>query len=164
MESRKKVFLSYRSVDRDRVRAIAEALRKEGIDAWWDVWEIVPGENFVSKINEALGQYDCGVVFLSHASPDGPWQQDEIAILKAFAVKKNVPLIPVLLDADAEVPPILQPYASLLAHQVRELAEAIVNRTSNRPALGDPHPASSRVRFSIHLREMTPGSAIGVSA
>ena len=65
MDSPRKVFLSYRSVDRDRVRTVAEALRAEGIDAWWDVWEIRPGDNAISKINDGLEQCECGIVFLS---------------------------------------------------------------------------------------------------
>jgi hypothetical protein len=126
MEPPKKVFLSYRSVDRDRVRVVAETLRAEGIDAWWDVWEIRPGDNFVAKINDGLEQCECGVVFLSNASLAGAWQQDEIAILKTFAVDERRPLIPVLLDANVKVPAILRPYSKL--------------RRSNPRACGRHHP------------------------
>ena len=163
MDSPKKVFLAYRSVDRDRVRTLAEALRAEGIDAWWDIWEIRPGDNFVSKINGGLERCDCGVVFLSKASLAGAWQQDEISILKTYAVDEKRPLIPVLLDADAKVPAILRRYARLSADQVRDLADAILNRSTNPPALGAPRPAARRVCFSIHLREL-PNSAVAVSA
>ena len=163
MDSSKKVFLSYRSVDRDRVRTLAEALRTEGIDAWWDIWEIRPGDNFVSKIKGGLERCDCGVVFLSKASLAGAWQQDEISILKTYAVDEKRPLIPVLLDADAKVPAILRRYARLSADQVRDLADAILNRSTNPAALGAPRPAARRVCFSIHVREL-PNSAVAVSA
>lgn len=158
-----KAFLSYRSVDRDRVRSVAEALCAEGIDAWWDVWEIRPGDNFISKINEGLEQCDCGVVFLSNASLAGAWQQDEITILKTFAVDERRPLIPVLLDIDVKVPAMLRPYSRLSADQVAELADAIVHRVANKPALGTPRPVPACVRFTIHLREL-PNFGIGVSA
>jgi hypothetical protein len=69
------VFLSYRSIDRDRVRATAAALRAAGIDAWLDEWEILPGDNFVAKINQGLETCDAGVVFLSKASLEGKWHQ-----------------------------------------------------------------------------------------
>jgi TIR domain len=81
----RKVFLSYRSVDRDHVRKVAEELRAAGIDAWWDQWEILPGDNFVVKINQGLEECDCGVVFLSNESLAGAWQQEEITILKSLA-------------------------------------------------------------------------------
>src|SRR5579862_8382344 len=95
----RKVFLSYRSIDRERVRTVAEALLAKGIDAWWDAWEISPGDNFVAKINEGLEQCECGVVFLSSDALTGAWQQDEITILKTYAVDEKRPLIPVVLDA-----------------------------------------------------------------
>ncbi len=142
---------------------MAEALRGEGIDAWWDVWEIRPGDNFVSRISDGLEQCECGVVFLSNASLAGAWQQDEITILKTYAVDERRPLIPVLLDSDVKVPAILRPYSRLSAEQISDLADAIIHRTANKPALGAGRPAPSRVRFSIHLREL-PNSAIGVSA
>lgn len=69
--SRPRVFLSYRSVDRERVRTIAEALLARGIDAWWDAWEIRPGDDFVAKINNGLEECECGAVFLSKASLEG---------------------------------------------------------------------------------------------
>jgi hypothetical protein len=163
MDSPKKVFLSYRSVDLDRVRTLAEALRAEGIDAWWDIWEIRPDDDFVSKINRGLERCDCGVVFLSKASLAGAWQQDEISILKTYAVDEKRPLIPVLLDADAKVPAFLRLYARLSADQVRDLADAILNRSTNPPALGALRPAARRVCFSIHLRELA-NSAVAVSA
>ena len=119
MEPTRKVFLSYRSVDRARVRAVAEALLAEGIDAWWDVWEIRPGDNFVSKINEGLEQCDCGVVFLSNASLNGAWHKDELEILKTYVVEEKRPLIPVLLDSGVKVPAILRNLSRLSADHSR---------------------------------------------
>jgi hypothetical protein len=160
---RRKVFLSYRSVDRERVRGVAEALIAEGIDAWWDVWEIRPGADVVSRINAGLEECECGVVFLSDASLDGGWHQDEISILKTLAVDEKRPLIPVLLHANVKVPAILRPYSKLSADQIRELADAILNRAGNKPPLGTPRPAARRRRFSIHLRELSK-PALGISA
>ena len=73
---------------------VAVALRKAGIDAWWDQWEISPGENFVAKINDGLDQCHCGVVFLSNASLAGAWHQEEITILADLAVSEKRLLIP----------------------------------------------------------------------
>ena len=117
----------------------------------------------MSKINDGLDQCHCGVVFLSNDSLASAWQQDEISILKTYAVDEKRPLIPVLLDSGVKVPTILRPYSRLSADQVRELADAILNRSANKPALGTPRPALKRVRYSIHLREL-PNSAVGVSA
>ena len=163
MPEPRKVFLSYRSVDRDRVLPVAAALRAHGIDAWWDVWEIRPGDNFVSKINDGLDQCECGIVFLSHASLAGAWHQDEITILKTFAVSDKRPLIPVILDPDVKVPTILRPYSNLSANDTARLIDAIQNRTANKPPLGPAQPTPTRFRFSIHLRDL-PDKTIAVSA
>jgi tetratricopeptide (TPR) repeat protein len=164
MPEPRKVFLSYRSIDRDRVRPIAAALRAHGIDAWWDTWEIAPGDNFVSKINEGLKLCECGIVFLSNASLAGPWHQDEITTLKVLAVEKKLPLIPVLLDPDIDIDPILLPYSRLSADQIPELAVAILNRAANKPSLGPAAPSPTRARFTIHLRELPNNTGIAVSA
>jgi hypothetical protein len=164
MSPTRKVFLSYRSVDRERVRPIAEALRTaHSIDAWWDTWEIKPGDNFVSKINEGLDQCECGIVFLSKESLAGAWQQDEITTLKVLAVEKKLPLIPVLLDPGIDIDPILLPYSRLSADQIPELAAAILNRAANKPALGPAAPSPTRARFTIHLRELPNNTGIAVS-
>ena len=151
MAQPRKVFLSYRSVDRDRVRSVAEELRRNGIDAWWDVWEILPGDNFVAKINKGLEECDCGIVFLSNASLAGPWHQEEITILKSLFVDEKRPLIPVLLDPDVKTPPILRVHSLLTADQIRELVAAINGRTA-KPALGPalmaPHVPVSVFTFA----------------
>lgn len=39
-----RVFLSYRSTDREVVEEFAGRLRRDGMDAWYDGWEIAPGD------------------------------------------------------------------------------------------------------------------------
>ncbi len=162
MDSPRKVFLSYRSVDRDRVREVAAQLRNHGVDAWLDMWEIQPGDNFVAKINEGLDQCDCGVIFLSNGSAAGAWHQEEITILKTLFVDEKRPLIPVLLDAGVKVPPILRPHSRLTATQIPELIDAIYRRTT-KPDLGPPILTPTRTQFRIQLRSLDDG-AIGVQA
>ncbi len=160
----RKVFLSYRSVDRDRVRIVAEALLAKGIDAWWDVWEIRPGDSFVSKINDGLEQCECGVVFLSNESLNGAWHKDEIEILKTYAVDDKRPLIPVVLDPTVKVPGILRNLSRLSADQIDALADAILYRSSpDKPPLGPTPTTATRTRFTIHLAAQ-PNNTIAVSA
>ena len=48
-----KVFVSHASEDKERfVRNFATQLRAQGIDAWVDEWEIVPGDSLIDKIFE----------------------------------------------------------------------------------------------------------------
>ena len=108
-----KAFCSHRSVDKPIVMEVFRKLREAGIDAWVDEWEILPGQDFVTKINQGLKECDVGLVFLSSASMDGKWQQAEISGLMAMMVNENKPLIPVLLDADVPVDPLLQSRSKL---------------------------------------------------
>ncbi|MGH3813329.1 MAG: TIR domain-containing protein, partial [Pseudonocardiaceae bacterium] len=93
-----KVFLSYRSTDRAVVEEFAERLRRDGIDAWYDAWEIAPGDDIVAKMDEGIDRCGAGLIFVSHAWFEGPWVQDEYTSLAFRKVEDDIRLIPVLLD------------------------------------------------------------------
>ena len=58
-----KVFCSHASPDKPVVKRFAERLRTERrIDAWVDEWEIAPGDNIVTRINEGLKASDAGLI------------------------------------------------------------------------------------------------------
>jgi hypothetical protein len=44
-----KVFCSHNSVDKPRVKEVAEKLAEAGINPWVDGWEILPGDSIVAK-------------------------------------------------------------------------------------------------------------------
>ncbi len=44
-----KGFVSHSSEDRLSVKVLAERLRENGVDAWYDEWEIGPGDSFVKR-------------------------------------------------------------------------------------------------------------------
>lgn len=49
----RKVFVSHASEDKERfVNEFATKLRVNGIDAWLDKWEMLPGDSLVDKIFE----------------------------------------------------------------------------------------------------------------
>ena len=48
-----KVFISHASEDKERfVMNFASKLRANGVDAWLDKWEMLPGDSLVDKIFE----------------------------------------------------------------------------------------------------------------
>ncbi len=158
-----KVFCSHRSVDKPRVREIARRLREAGIDAWLDEWEIGPGDNFVAAINSGLASYDLGLIFFSNEVEHGKWVQAEISAIILRAVEEGKPVIPVMLDPDTPVPPLLRPRCRLASDQLDQLIDAIHGRSS-KPNLGPPPPSASRLRrFTVHLRQPEPAQ-IAVSA
>ena len=60
-----KVFCSHRSTEKLLVEKFAEQLRTDGIEPWYDEWEIRAGDSFISRINEGLLTCNVGLVFLS---------------------------------------------------------------------------------------------------
>ena len=95
---RRKVFLSYRSTDRAVVDEFAERLRRDGVDAWYDHWEIAPGDDIVAKMDQGIEGCTAGLIFVSPAWFEGPWVQDEYTSLVLRKVEDGIRLIPVLLE------------------------------------------------------------------
>ena len=106
------VFISYASPDRDRVSPFYESLIAEGFKVWMDCRDLRPGENWPFEIVRALDKATFVIAFISRNSFDrrGYVQRE----LKIALDKRNeklvddIYLIPVLLDADAEIPPQLK--------------------------------------------------------
>ena len=151
-----KVFCSHRSVDKPRVREIARKLREAGIDAWLDEWEIEPGDDVVAAINRGLASYDKGLIFLSREVEHGKWVQAEISTITLQAVEEGKPVIPVMLDPDTPVPPLLKQRCRLAHDQIDQLIEAIYGRTS-KPPLGPPRTVAKQRSFVIHLSQPALG-------
>jgi NAD(P)-dependent dehydrogenase (short-subunit alcohol dehydrogenase family) len=72
------IFVSYASADRDRAKALAEALATQGWSVWWDR-TIPPGRQFDEVIEEELAAAGCVVVLWSKASVASSWVKTEAA-------------------------------------------------------------------------------------
>jgi len=78
--SNTKVFISHASEDKERfVIDFATKLRKIGIDAWLDKWEMLPGDSLVDKIfEEGIKDAEAFIVILSKNSILKPWVREEL--------------------------------------------------------------------------------------
>ena len=85
------VFLSYSSIDRERVRKVYDALIAEGFDVFWDQ-EVPPGRNWDSWIRQHLEAAKCTVVFWSKHSV-----VSDNVVHEATMAKNAGRLLPVLL-------------------------------------------------------------------
>lgn len=102
-----KVFCSHNGEDKPRVMAIAEQLATAGIDPWLDQWEIGGGDDIVARINDGLARCDVGLIFISKVTLEKPWVREEVGSLTWQAIQDGKPVIPVMLDPDAPIPPML---------------------------------------------------------
>ncbi len=94
------VFLSHSSKDKSAVRPLAERLRADGLRVWLDDWEIRPGDNIPSKIEQGLEHSRVLVLCMSAHAFGSDW-----AHLESYTYRFRDPLnkerrfIPVRLDA-----------------------------------------------------------------
>jgi hypothetical protein len=88
------VFISYKREDRERVVAIADGLRRRGLEVWMDV-ETPAGESWRQSIAGKLDRAACVLVVWSTASvsPAGEFVHDE-----ASRARERGILLPVRLD------------------------------------------------------------------
>jgi len=133
----------------------AEKLLLNGIDAWVDRWEMQPGDSLVQKIFEAgIGGANAVVVVLSHVSVTKPWVREELDASVVQRIEGVSRLIPILLDADVDVPVAVK---HLLYCDVSRLGldgvVAEVVRTgfgvSSKPPLGSPPGFTSAPRRQV---------------
>jgi hypothetical protein len=131
----KKVFCSHRSTDKPAVEAFAGRLRERGIDAWYDAWEISPGDDLVAKINEGLATCDWGLIFFSRHTLGSKWVSAEVSTLIYRMITAGQPVIPVIIDEDADIPALLRPRARRSIEDFDAIVDAIFGRSS-KPPLG----------------------------
>ncbi len=97
------VFLCHNSKDKPEVKQIGEQLRRQGLKPWLDEWEFRPGLPWQRELERQIGHIKSAAVFVG-SSGFGPWQEHELdAFLREF-VKRECPVIPVLLPTAPQQP------------------------------------------------------------
>lgn len=103
-----KVLISHSSVDKEKARRIAEALKEHDLDVWFDNWELDAGDSLTAKIEAGLADASVLVAILSRASLQSSWVRAEInAFLNRTMSERGIRIVPVLLE-NVEVPPLLR--------------------------------------------------------
>jgi nucleotide-binding universal stress UspA family protein len=97
------VFLCHNSADKPAVKKIGEQLKQRGILPWLDEWELRPGQPWQEALEEQIETIKCAAVFVGEKGI-GPWEKRELrAFLRQF-VKRECPVIPLLLDDAPDQP------------------------------------------------------------
>jgi TIR domain len=108
------VFLSHSSQDKLLVDQVFDALHKSGIRAWYDKYEIRPGDSITNRINQGLSTSNLGLLFLSRNFLDkrSGWPMNEANFFfqqRMHEAKKKFVVINVDLTID-DMPPLLRDY------------------------------------------------------
>ena len=157
-EDTQKVFISHASEDKERfVMQFAKRLRSQGIDAWVDIWEMLPGDSLVDKIfEEGIKNARAMVVVLSRFSVEKPWVREELNAGFLNRVSGRFKVIPVVID-DCDVPEALrstvwQRITDLENYdaEFQRIVDAIYGRTQ-KPPLGSPVAIVRRQRIRDDL-------------
>jgi len=147
-----RVFVSHASEDKDRfVTEFATKLRANGIDAWLDKWEMLPGDSLVDKIfEEGLKDAEAVIIILSSYSVEKPWVREELNASIVNKISKGTKIIPIVLD-ECKVPESL---TSTVWESISDLNSyddsfkrilSSIYGTTDKPALGaSPAHTSSK--------------------
>jgi len=97
------VFLCYNSADKSEVRKICDALKSLGLNPWLDEEQLRPGLPWQEILETQLGRIRTAAVFVG-VSGLGPWQSREMRGFIDEFVRRECPVIPVLLPTAAPEP------------------------------------------------------------
>jgi hypothetical protein len=143
-----RAFISHSSKDKDEfVLGFARRLRDAAVNAWVDLWEMLPGDSLAQKIfEEGLGGTDAVIAVVSENSVGSRWVAEELNTAKVLQIEDEVRLIPVLLgsvDKD-RVPMVLRSSVWVRVEdpqsydaELERVVAAIYGQT-DRPPLGEP--------------------------
>lgn len=104
------VFLSFTSLDREAARAVVAGLREAGIDVWWDEGGIGWGDDWQSKIEQALSRCGAYLILLGRGGVRR-WVKPELGVAFKRNVDDGLPILPLLLDGVS--PESMPPFLSL---------------------------------------------------
>ena len=97
------VFLCYNSEDRSEVMKIGERLKEKEILPWLDEWELQPGLPWQRLLEQQIEGIKSAAVFIGQKGI-GPWQQLELETFLREFVRRECPVIPVLLAGAPKKP------------------------------------------------------------
>lgn len=108
--------MTHAHADNAFAQRLADDLRRLGLDGFFDIYSIKPGDNIPVNINKGLADCDVYMPILSIAALDSPWCEEEITTAITLSRRRErygrPRIIPVLIeDCESQI---AQKYPSLL--------------------------------------------------
>jgi len=109
------------------VEKLASALKAESIDAWRCEVDVIPGDNFVARIDEGLRDSDLALLVFSPEAAKSAWTRVEWTSILAREVSESRTRLCVLRLAPCELPELLRAkvFIDACADQEKGLREAV---------------------------------------
>lgn len=129
------VFLSHSSKDKKVVDKIFNEVQKNQIRAWYDKYEIQPGDSITDKINDGLANSDIGVICISKnfLNSSTGWTKNELNYFIQRRMRSgDNDFICLNLDVPyEELPPLVQDYRYIDMNQ-EDAIEVLINTLRKR--------------------------------
>lgn len=148
------IFLSHNSKDKDAVRTLYNALKKRGIDCWFDEKDLEPGSAWQLELEKGISESKAMAVCLG-PSGMGPWQEEEMWAALSLGVRGKKPVIPVLLPGvpgRPDVPLFLQ--SRTWVDLRPDFDEAALDRLAATVPKAKPEPDATSHLLIAELAEM----------
>lgn len=108
-----KAFLCHASEDKDLARRIAKDLQNDGIDTFFDEWEIRSGDSIRRKIDSGLENCTHFIALLTPTSIHKPWVNEEMDAAFVKKVEGQCRFIPLRHElSTSDLPPLLRGISS----------------------------------------------------
>jgi hypothetical protein len=171
-----KAFLSYQEGDKEFVETLGSHLRHNGVDVFFDKWDIEGGDSIPQEIEDALAECNLFLYVMSPAATKSKWVQQEY---HAFLYRKindhSLRIVPILRRT-CERPPFVAQLRYIDFRELdstdssnfsvedegpfKELLETIF-RVTKKPPLGPIHPAFASYEFYFKPLKGNPKDADG---
>lgn len=136
-----KVYLAHASEDKPLVRPVAEYLMANGVEVWFDEWDIEAGDSLRQAMEQGLGWMTHFVVILTPTSITKPWVAREIDVGITQLVGGKSRMVPLRVGVDVSM---LSPFLQTLlcpacdpgsSDDLKGLVDRL-HGVSRKPALG----------------------------
>jgi hypothetical protein len=117
-----KLFMSYAEADRAVGAALADKLRKAGLEVWDAEKGVLPGQNFGEQMAKALEQAEALVAILSREAMRSAWVQHEIMYALAHQRFAKQRLILLRIKPSNGVP---RTFGPVISHETKDVDSAV---------------------------------------
>jgi hypothetical protein len=103
-----KVFISYQNADKEFAGLLADKLRQQNMEVWFDKFNLVIGDSLTESIDRGIIESDFFILLISDAALKSNWVKKEYQAANARALNEGkMKILPVMLE-DCDRPAFLQ--------------------------------------------------------
>lgn len=174
-----RVFISYSHQDKKHAMLIAEQLKAEDHEVWFDSWSLKLGDNLLKKISEGIETADVLILLISKNTAKSKWVMHEFSAIAFNELSKQKQrIIPVIIDK-GPIPNYLSQYLYVdmssdfklgvqkliasLAHEGREETDESVEALQKEQKQESRDAKISELAKALHGGRLTLVCGAGVS-